>query len=50
MTAKLTSEHGRVCYAQRSRTIEPVFGQVKIVQGGGLLPVSGNPRMAASGK
>jgi hypothetical protein len=36
MTAKLTSEHGRVCYAQRSRTIEPVFGQVKIVQGGGL--------------
>ena len=29
MTAKLTSEHGRICYAQRSRTVEPVFGQVK---------------------
>src|SRR5215217_5406140 len=27
MTAKLTSEHGRVCYAQRSRTIEPVSGR-----------------------
>jgi len=35
MTAKLASEHGKVCYAQRSRTIEPVFGQVKTVQGGG---------------
>ena len=35
MTAKLASEHGKACYARRSRTIEPVFGQIKTVQGGG---------------
>jgi len=35
MLAKLGSEQGKACYAQRSRTIEPVFGQVKTVQGGG---------------
>jgi transposase len=35
MLAKLSSEQGKACYAQRSRTIEPVFGQVKTVQGGG---------------
>jgi transposase len=35
MRAKLDSAHGKACYAQRSRTIEPVFGQVKTVQGGG---------------
>ena len=35
MLARLASEHGKTCYAQRSRTIEPVFGQVKTVQGGG---------------
>ena len=35
MLARLGSEHGKACYAQRSRTIEPVFGQVKTVQGGG---------------
>jgi hypothetical protein len=34
MQAKLDSTQGRACYAQRSRTIEPVFGQVKTVQGG----------------
>jgi hypothetical protein len=34
MTAKLASEHGKVSYAQRSHTIEPVFGQIKTVQGG----------------
>jgi transposase len=34
MHAKLASEEGKVCYAQRSRTIEPVFGQVKTLQGG----------------
>jgi Transposase DDE domain len=33
--ARLSSEQGKACYAQRSRTIEPVFGQVKTVQGGG---------------
>ena len=26
---------GKADYAQRSRTIEPVFGQVKTIQGGG---------------
>jgi transposase len=35
MTAKLASDQGKADYAQRSRTIEPVFGQVKTVQGGG---------------
>jgi hypothetical protein len=35
MLARLGSELGKACYAQRSRTIEPVFGQVKTVQGGG---------------
>ena len=34
MRARLDSAHGKACYAQRSRTIEPVFGQVKAVQGG----------------
>jgi hypothetical protein len=35
MLAKLSSEQGKAGYAQRSRTIEPVFGQVKTVQGRG---------------
>jgi len=35
MGAKLSSAQGKACYAQRSRTIEPVFGQVKTLQGGG---------------
>jgi Transposase DDE domain len=34
MRAKLDSAQGKACYAQRSRTVEPVFGQVKTVQGG----------------
>jgi hypothetical protein len=34
MLASLASKQGKVCYAQRSRTIEPVFGQIKTVQGG----------------
>ena len=34
MLARLGSEQGKACYAQRSRTIEPVFGQVKTIQGG----------------
>ena len=34
MLAKLASAQGQACYAQRSRTIEPVFGQLKTVQGG----------------
>jgi hypothetical protein len=32
MRAKLDSTQGKACYAQRSWTIEPVFGQVKTVQ------------------
>jgi transposase len=35
MLARLGSEQGKACYAQRSRTIEPVFGQLKTIQGGG---------------
>ena len=34
MRARLDSDHGKACYAQRSRTIEPVFGQVKTIQDG----------------
>jgi hypothetical protein len=34
MRAKLDTTQGKADYAQRSRTIEPVFGQVKTVQGG----------------
>jgi hypothetical protein len=34
MLARLASAQGEAGYAQRSRTIEPVFGQVKTVQGG----------------
>jgi transposase len=33
MTAKLASDDGRVCYAKRKETIEPVFGQLKEHQG-----------------
>ncbi len=32
MLARLGSEQGKACYAQRSRTIEPVFGQVKTIR------------------
>jgi hypothetical protein len=35
MRARLDSAQGKACYALRGRTIEPVFGQVKTVQGGG---------------
>jgi hypothetical protein len=34
MRARLDSTQGKACYAQCSRTIEPVFGQVKTIQGG----------------
>jgi transposase len=33
MTAKLASDDGKVCYAKRKETIEPVFGQLKEQQG-----------------
>jgi hypothetical protein len=33
MTARLTSEEGKACYAKRKETVEPVFGQLKEQQG-----------------
>jgi DDE family transposase len=33
MFAKLASEQGKACYAQRKQTVEPVFGQLKEQQG-----------------
>jgi hypothetical protein len=33
MRARLDSDDGKACYALRSQTIEPVFGQIKTVQG-----------------
>jgi hypothetical protein len=33
MTARLASDDGRVCYAKRRQTIEPVFGQIKDIRG-----------------
>jgi hypothetical protein len=33
MTANLQSDHGKVRYAKRRQTVEPVFGQVKDVRG-----------------
>ena len=34
MRTRLDSAQGKACYAQRNRTIEPVFGQVKTIQDG----------------
>jgi transposase len=50
MRAKLDSAQGKACYAQRSRTIEPVFGQVKTVQGGGRFTRRGLAACAAEWK
>jgi transposase len=33
MTAKLTSDDGKACYALRKQTVEPVFGQIKEIRG-----------------
>ncbi len=33
MERKLLTQHGRICYAIRSRTVEPVFGQMKSCRG-----------------
>ncbi len=33
MKAKLASDEGKVCYAKRKETVEPVFGQIKDVRG-----------------
>jgi hypothetical protein len=46
----LDSAQGKVCYALRSRTIEPVFGQVKTVQGGGRFMRRGLRACAAEWK
>jgi transposase len=35
MRARLDSAQGKACYAQRSRTIEPIFGQIKTIRSGG---------------
>ena len=50
MLARLASEQGKACYALRSRTIEPVFGQVKTVQGGGRFMRRGLRACAAEWK
>jgi transposase len=50
MGAKLSSTPGKACYARRSQTIEPVFGQVKTVQGGGRFMRRGLPACAAEWK
>ena len=50
MGAKLSSAPGKACYARRSQTIEPVFGQVKTVQGGGRFMRRGLPACAAEWK
>jgi transposase len=50
MLAKLGDEQGKADYAQRSRTIEPVFGQVKTVQGGGRFMRHGLEACAAEWK
>ena len=46
----LDSAQGKACYALRSRTIEPVFGQVKTVQGGGRFMRRGLRACAAEWK
>ena len=50
MRARLDSTQGKAGYAQRSRTIEPVFGQVKTVQGGGRFMRRGLAACAAEWK
>jgi transposase len=50
MRAKLDSAQGKACYAKRSQTIEPVFGQVKTVQGGGRFMRRGLSACAAEWK
>jgi transposase len=50
MRAKLDSGQGKADYAQRSRTIEPVFGQLKTIQGGGRFMRRGLGACAAEWK
>ncbi len=49
MLPRLASAGGKACYAQRSRTIEPVFGQVKTVQGGDRVGWRGGGHGVVSG-
>jgi Transposase DDE domain len=37
MRAKLASDDGKVCYAKRKETVEPVFGQIKDGRGASRL-------------
>jgi hypothetical protein len=50
MLARLASAQGKAGYGQRSRTIEPVFGQVKTIQGGGRFMRRGLRACAAEWK
>jgi hypothetical protein len=50
MLARLGSQQGKADYARRGWTIEPVFGQVKTVQGGGRLMRRGLRACAAEWK
>jgi transposase len=50
MLTRLASEQGKADYARRSWTIEPVFGQVKTVQGGGRFMRRGLQACAAEWK
>jgi transposase len=50
MRTNLDSAQGKADYAQRSRTIEPVFGQVKTIQGGGRFMRRGLGACAAEWK
>jgi transposase len=49
MTARLASGDGRVCYAKRKETVEPVFGQIKEQQGRGGSCAGGLPPARPSG-
>jgi Transposase DDE domain len=50
MLTRLGSEQIKADYAQRSRTIEPVFGQLKTIQGGGRFMRRGLGACAAEWK
>jgi Transposase DDE domain len=50
MLTRLGSEQIKADYAQRSRTIEPVFGQLKTIQGGGRFMRRGLAACAAEWK
>src|SRR6266498_5010619 len=49
MTAKLSREDGKACYAKRKQAIEPVFGQLKEQQGARRSCVAARPPAKRSG-